>query len=1046
MFASFFIQRPIFASVCAIVIVLAGAVSIPTLPIAQYPELAAPQVQVQSVYVGASAQAVESAVTTPLEQEINGAEGMRYLTSTSASDGTSSIVATFDVGRNKDLAAVEVQNRVSTALPRLPAEVKNTGVTVIKTSPAIVIAAGFYSDDNSLSNIFISNYLDLYVRDEIKRIPGAADVRIFGERKYAMRLWLDPVRLSARGLTASDVVAALREQNAIIAAGQVGRPPAPAGQTFQISVTVAGRLTDPREFEQLVLKRSTDGGLVLLRDVGKAELGAEDYSLNLRFDGRDAVGLGVFQQPDANALQLEAAIRATLSRLAVSFPPSMKYEIAFNPTTAVRESIREVLKTLLEAIVLVIVVIFLFLQDWRATVIPSVTIPVSLIGTFAFVKAFGFSINTLTLFGIVLATGLVVDDAIVVVENIARNLGETKGDARAAAGRAMGEVAGAVIATSLVLVAVFVPVAFLSGTTGRLYRQFSLTIAFSVAISAFNALTLSPALAGLLMRAEREHRFALFRWFNRAFDATRERYRRALAWQLHHLGWVGGAFVAGLALTLLVFRSVPTGFVPDEDQNYFIVQMIGPQGASLDYMTGVAKQVEARLKSRAEVRHVFSVLGFNFAGNSANRAIIFVSLSPVTDREDSAHSAQAVIGDMQRKLGGIPGAIVVPFLPPPIQGQGSTGGFTFELLDRSGGTDFGALAESSQRLTAEAMRGGRVGGLFSTFSVDDPQLHVTIDREKAKSIGVSIDQIGDTLGVYLGSQYVNDFDFGPRAYRVYAQAGAAYRDQPRDIGELYVRSQAGALVSLDNLVRVKTASGPPVISHYNLFRSIELAGTPTPGTSSGEAIAAMESAARGVLPAELGFEWSGISWEEVRAGNQALVIFVLGLTFVFLVLSAQYESFTLPFIIILAVPLALLGALLAQKVRGLSNDVFCQIGLLMLIGLASKNAILIVEFAEQLRAKGATAADAVAEATLLRLRPILMTSFAFLLGILPLVFASGSGANGRHSMGTALFGGLLLSTVLNLFFTPALYLLMQDARARVAGWRRADRRRRVLAD
>jgi hydrophobic/amphiphilic exporter-1 (mainly G- bacteria), HAE1 family len=845
------------------------------------------------------------------------------------------------------------------------------------------------------------------------------------------------VRLTARGLTASDVVAALREQNAIIAAGQVGRPPAPAGQTFQISVTVAGRLTDPHEFEQLVLQRSANGGLVLLRDVGTAELGAEDYSLNLRFDGRDAVGLGVFQQPNSNALQLEAAIRATLSRLAVNFPPSMKYEIAFDPTIAVRESIREVVKTLLEAIVLVIVVIFLFLQDWRATVIPSVTIPVSLIGTFVFIKAFGFSINTLTLFGIVLATGLVVDDAIVVVENIARNLGETKGDAHAAAGRAMGEVAGAVIATSLVLIAVFVPVAFLSGTTGRLYRQFSLTIAFSVAISAFNALTLSPALAALLLRTEREHHFVLFRWFNRAFDATREHYRRALGWLLHHLGWVGAAFVAGLALTFLIFRAVPSGFVPDEDQNYFIVQMIGPQGASLDYMTGVAKQVEERLKSREEVQHVFSVLGFNFAGNSANRAIIFASLSPVGERKGSAHSVQAVIGDMQRKLGAITGAIVVPFLPPPIQGQGSTGGFTFELLDKSSGTDFSALAEASQGLTAEAMRSGRVGGLFSTFSVDDPQLRVTIDREKAKSIGVSIDQVGDALGVYLGSQYVNDFDFGPRAYRVYAQAAAAYRDQPRDIGELYVRSQAGALVSLDNLVRVKTGSGPPVISHYNLYRSIELAGTPTPGTSSGQAIAAMETAAHSALSADFGFEWSGISWEEVRAGSQALVIFALGLIFVFLVLSAQYESFTLPFIIILAVPLALLGALVAQKLRGLSNDVFCQIGLLMLIGLASKNAILIVEFAEQLRAKGARAADAITEATLLRLRPILMTSFAFLLGILPLVFASGSGANGRHSMGTALFGGLLLSTVLNLFFTPALYLLMLNARAQVSSWRRA---------
>ncbi|HSS38727.1 MAG TPA: efflux RND transporter permease subunit, partial [Polyangia bacterium] len=492
----------------------------------------------------------------------------------------------------------------------------------------------------------------------------------------------------------------------------------------------------------------------------------------------------------------------------------------------------------------------------------------------------------------------------------------------------------------------------------------------------------------------------------------------------------------GLGLTLLAFRAVPTAFVPDEDQNYFIVQMIGPQGASLDYMTDVARQVEARLKSRPEVSHVFSVLGFNFAGNGANRAVAFVSLAPVSDRPGATHAAQAVIADMQRKLGGIPGAIVVPFLPPPIQGQGSTGGFTFELLDRSGGTGFEALEQAREQLTGEAVKTGRIGGLFSTFGVDDPQLSLTIDREKAKSIGVSIDQIGNTLGIYLGSQYVNDFDFGPRAYRVYAQAGAAYRDQPRDIGELYVRSQAGALVSLDNLVRVKTTAGPPVISHYNLFRSIELNGTPTPGTSSGEAIAAMETAARKVLPADFGFEWSGISWEEVHAGNQGLIIFALGLTVVFLVLAAQYESFSLPFIVILAVPLAVLGALAAQRMRGLNDDVFCQIGLLMLIGLASKNAILIVEFAEQLRNKGAEAVEAVQQATMLRLRPILMTSLAFLLGVLPLVFASGSGANGRRSMGTALFGGLLLSTVLNLFFTPALYLMMERARERALARRR----------
>jgi HAE1 family hydrophobic/amphiphilic exporter-1 len=1062
MFVDFFIRRPVFASVCAILIVLVGAVSIPTLPIAQYPELAPPQVNVLSNYVGASAQVVESAVTTPLEQQINGAEGMRYITSTSGSDGTSNITVTFDVGRNKDLAAVDVQNRANTALPRLPAEVRNTGVTITKTTPAIVIAAGFYSEDGSLSNIFLSNYLDIFVRDALKRLPGVAEVRIFGERRYAMRLWLDPVRLAARGLTAADVVAALREQNAIIAAGQVGRPPAPAGQTFQITVNAVGRLSDPRQFERIVLKRgqadlAAGGGggagnpLVLLGDVGSAELGAEDYSLNLRFNGRDAVGIGVFQLSDANALQLETQVREQLQKLSAAFPPSMKYKIAFNPTTAVRSSIDEVLKTLLEAIALVILVIFLFLQDWRATVIPAITIPVSLIGTFAFVKAFGFSINTLTLFGIVLATGLVVDDAIVVVENISRNLSETRSTPREAAERAMREVAGAVMATSLVLIAVFVPVAFLAGTTGRLYRQFSLTIAFSVAISAFNALTLSPALSALLMRARAEGNgaapdhaegahagFVVFRWFNRGFNRVRDRYHHALAWLTGHLAVVGAAFAIGLVATFLVFRSMPTGFVPDEDQNYFIVQLLGPQGASLDYMNGIAKQVETQLRSRPEVQDTFVVSGFNFSGNGANRGVTFVNLTPISERKGEAHSAMAVVADMQRRLGGIAGAIVIPFLPPPIQGQGATGGFTFELVDQSGGIDFATLAGAGQQLSAEAVRDGRVRGLFSTFSVDDPQLLLTIDRAKAKSIAVPLDQINAALGVFLGSQYINDFDFNNRSYRVYVQAAAPFRDQPRDIGQFYVRSQPnGALTPLDNLVQVVAGTAPPVISHYNLLRSIELTGTPTPGTSSGQAIDAMARSAARVLPPTLGFEWSGLSWEEVRAGNQSLLIFALGLTFVFLVLSAQYESFSLPFIIILAVPLALLGGLAAQRLRGLVNDVFCQIGLLMLIGLASKNAILIVEFAEQLRHRGGSAADAVIQASMLRLRPILMTSFAFLLGILPLVFASGAGAHGRHSMGTALFGGLLLSTLLNLFFTPALYLMMQRLRDRVGRRRRA---------
>jgi len=1054
LFVNFFIRRPVFASVCAILIVLLGGVAIGTLPIAQYPELAPPQVTVQSNYVGASARIVESAVTTPIEQQVNGAEGMRYMSSTSGNDGTSIITVTFDVDRDKDLAAVDVQNRVNTALPRLPAEVKNTGVTITKTTAAIIMGVGFFSEDGSLSNTFISNYLDLYVRDPLRRLPGVAEVRIFGERRYAMRLWLDPVRLAARGLTASEVVSALREQNANIAAGQVGQPPAEPGQTFQISVNAAGRFNDPRQFERLVIKRGGSGqsnGLVLLGDVGRAELGAEDYSVNLRFNGRDAVGIGIFQLPDANTLALEALVRAQLKKLSAAFPPSMKYKIAFNPTDAVRASIGEVMKTLFEAIILVILVIFLFLQDWRATVIPAITIPVSLVGTFAFVKGFGFSINTLTLFGIVLATGLVVDDAIVVVENISRSLGGRKCSARAAAESAMAEVAGAVIATSLVLIAVFVPVAFISGTTGRLYRQFSLTIAFSVAISAFNALTLSPALAALLMRIPREaeSRFFLFRWFNRGIAATRTHYRNAVCWLLARPVLTGVAFLAGLALTLLVFRSVPSGFVPDEDQNYFIVQLLGPQGASIDYMTGVGTQVEHKLRERPEVQDTFSVIGYNFSGNGANRAVIFVTLTPIEGRKGDARSALALVADMRGRLGSIPGALAIPFLPPPIQGQGSTGGFTFELIDQGGGTDFPALAQAAQQLQGAAVSGGRIRGLFSTFSVDDPQLALTIDREKAKSSAISLTQINDALGVYLGSQYVNDFDFNNRSYRVYVQAAAPFRGQPRDIGQFYVRSQqalasspgvvalpvasvaAGGLAALDNFVHVTPTTAPPVISHYNLQRSVELLGAGAPGVSSGDAIHAMETAATATLPPGMGFEWSGLSWEEVRAGSQTLIIFALGLTFVFLVLSAQYESFSLPFIIILAVPLALLGGLAAQRLRGLSNDVFCQIGLLMLIGLASKNAILIVEFAEQLRARGSTPIQAITEAAQLRLRPILMTSFAFLLGILPLVFASGAGANGRHSMGTALFGGLLLSTVLNLFFTPGLYLIMQRVRARL---------------
>ncbi len=1030
MFSKFFITRPVFATVCALVILLVGLVSIPTLPLAQFPELAPPQVQVTSNYVGASAQVVESAVTTPIESKINGVEGMRYIQSNSGSDGTSTITVTFDVGRDKDLAAVDVQNRVNTALASLPTEVKNTGVTITKTTPAIVMAVGFHSSDGSLSATFISNYLAIYVVDALKRLPGVGEVIIFGERRYAMRLWLDPAKLAARGLTATDVVNALREQNAQIVSGQLGQPPSPPGQTFQISVRALGRLTDPGQFERLVIRSGADGSLITLKDVGRAELGAESYSQQLRFDGHEGVGLGIFQLADANALDIEQQARATLERLSRQFPSSLQYTVAFNPTVAVRDSIREVLITLVEAILIVILVIFLFLQDWRTTLIPAITIPVSLIGTFAFINAFGFSINTLTLFGIVLATGLVVDDAIVVVENIARNLAGRKCGSREAAEVAMGEVSGAVVATSLVLIAVFVPVAFMPGTAGRLYMQFSLTIAFAVTISMFNALTLSPALAALFMCPPPDRPFVLFRWFNRGFERVNEGYRRTLGKMLNHLRWVALAFAGGLALTFLVFRSVPMGFVPDEDLNYIITQIQTPPGASLQYTTGVVKQVEGILRKRKEVSHIFSVLGFSFTGGGSNRAVIFSALTPLAERKGDEHSAMAVVAGLRPELLSLSGGIVVPFLPPPIQGQGSTGGFTFELTDQ-GNAGFEALVATQRQLTAEATRTGKIAALFSTFTVDDPQFVLSIDREKTKSVGIPLSQVGDALGVYMGAAYVNDFDFNNRSYRVYAQADAASRTQPDDIGELYVRGSSGNPVPLQGLVRLERSTAPPVITHFNLFRSVELLGAAAPGVSSGDAISAMDAAASRVLPAQMGYEWAGLSWEEVRTGGRTLIIFLLAILFVYLTLSAQYESFALPVVIILAVPLGLLGALGAQKLRGLVNDVYCQIGLVMLIGLASKNAILIVEFAEQLRARGRTEVEAVIEATQLRLRPILMTSFAFILGMLPLVFASGAGAHSRRSLGTAVAGGLFIATLLNLFFTPALYLMMRRGLARL---------------
>ena len=1027
MFADTFIRRPILASVCSLVLILGGLIAIPTMPVAQYPPLAPPVITVTAFYTGANAQEVETAVTTPLEQAINGVEGMLYMTSSSTNSGVSTISVTFDVTRDQDVAQVDVQNRVNQTLGRMPTEVRTTGITVQKQSTGFVMAVGVYSDNNTYDSLFLSNYIDVYVKDALKRVAGVSDVTIFGERKYSMRLWLDPDRLAARKLTAGDVVNALREQNTQVAAGSLGQAPAPSGQMYQLSVRAIGRLREPADFDNMILKSGADGSLVRLKDVGRAELGAETYSADLKFQGVEAVGFGVIQLPTANALDVERAVVAELERLSPQFPPGVKYQVAFNTTDVVEESIREVVKTLAEAIVLVVLVIFIFLQTWRSTLIPAITIPVSLIGAFGFIKLMDYSINTLTLFGLILATGIVVDDAIVVIENVERHIQEYKVPARKAASDAMTEVLGAVIATALVLIAVFVPVAFFPGTTGRLYAQFSLTIAFAVALSAFNAVTLTPALSALLLDRESHHKGRFFTFFERVISGGTNAYIRGLR---RGIGWrwaVVVVFIATLGLTWWMVRIVPQSFVPEEDPGYFLTQIQAPSGASLEYTSGIARQAEQVILKDPDVLATFSVMGFSFSGAASNTGLMFVRLKPYAQRKGPDHVLQSVLRRVSGPLFSIPGAIVVSFNPPAIPGLSRFGGFEFQVLDQTG-TNIDTLAQGVQAVLTAGNQSPKLRGLFSPFTANDPQLQVTIDRPRALALGLPLGEITNAMQVFLGSQYVNDFEFNNRAYRVYVQADQRYRSTPQALKQLYARARSGDMIPLEQVVNLSETTAPQVINHFNLFRAATVNGSAAPGVSSGESLKEMERIAETHLPQGMGYAWSGISLEETKAGQQSLYIFGLALVLVYLTLAAQYESLVLPFIVLLGVPLAVLGALGAQWLRGLSNDVYCQVGLVMLIGLAAKNAILIVEFAEQLRGKGLSVIDAAIEAARIRLRPILMTSFAFILGVLPLVFATGAGEAARHSVGTAVAGGMVVSTFLNLVFIPVLYVVVQTVR------------------
>ena len=1039
---------------------LAGAVTLPTLPISLYPDLAPPQVVVSCNYVGANSADVESAVTIILEEAINGVEGMRYMSSTSANDGTSTITITFQTGYDLDIAAVDVQNRVASAQGRLPAAVNNTGISITKANSNFVLAAGFISPDHSLSQEFISNYLDVYVSDALKRVPGVGNVIIFGERKYAMRIWLDPSKLAARGLTPLDVTSALQEQNVEVPAGQLGVPPSDPHQAYQMAVRVVGRLSDPRQFENIILKsnapsapvgsvagaQTAGSGIVLLRDVGRAQLGAENYNTSLHYAAvdtpeGDAIGVGVQQLSNANALDVDRRCKEVLLQLQKSFPPGMKGFIAFDTTTVVGDSIREVEKTIAEAILIVIAVIFLFLQDWRATIIPAITIPVSLIGTFAFIKIFGFSINSLTLFGITLATGLVVDDAIVVIENVQRHLegvgtlegGDCAHDPHKATSVAMAEVTSAVIATSLVLISVFVPVSFFPGTTGILYKQFSLTIAFSIAISAFNALTLSPALAAIFLRPET----AKTGFWGLIFNPVEKVIRGMIAVYAKVVTWVVGwrwaflaLFVAGLGATVYMYNHVPTAFVPQEDQGYFMIIVQTPPGASLAYTTNFADLGAQTVAKDEDVFGTFSVMGFSLSGGSSpNFGIIFAPLKPVDERakKGKGHTAHDIVARNVMKLLQIPGGILFATEPPAINGVGTVGGFQFILEDQSGGrVNFSDIDRVAHTMVAAAYdpRNG-LTNLNTQFTANDPQLSVTIDRQKAEAMGVPLSQITASMGTYMGSNYVNDFNFNNRSYRVYVQADQQFRRTAADLQQYYVRSNSGQMVPLDNLVAVNETSGPQVIDHYNLFRSAEIDGSPAEGLSSGQGLDNMEKLFNKVHMPGMTFEWTGLALEEKESEGKALLIFGLGLLVVYLALSAQYESFFLPFVILLAVPMAVLGALGLVAMRGLVDDVYVQIGLVMLIGLSAKNSILIVEFAEQQIEHGKSIVEAAIVGAELRLRPILMTSFAFILGVLPLCFAKGAGALGRHSVGTAVVGGMLVSTVLNLFFIPVLYVLVK---------------------
>jgi len=1029
MLSRFFIDRPIFASVISIVIVLIGSITVLFLPVEQTPDITPPTVVVEANYPGASARVLAETVAVPIEEQVNGVEDMIYMSSKCGSDGKMELTVTFEVGTDIDMATVLVQNRVAIAQPKLPEEVKREGVNTKKKSTAIVLMVNAVSPGNVYDELYISNYVTQNIKDVLSRVPGVGEVQVMGAKDYGMRIWLDPNRLKARGLTTADVVDAIREQNVQVAAGQIGAPPSPEGQAFQYTVNALGRLSDVSEFEEMILKVGGERQTVRVADVARVELGAQNYNWNVEFDGDPSIAVAVYQLPGANSLEVAKGIRREMERLKEDFPEGLDYDIAYDTTMFVKASIAEVIETLLIAVLLVVLTVYVFLQDIRTTLVPALTIPVALVGTFAVMMALGLSINTLSLFGLVLAIGIVVDDAIVVVENTMRLIDEEGLSAKAATAKAMEQVTGPVVATTLVLLAVFVPTAMMGGITGRLYQQFAVTISVATVFSSINALTLSPALCGVLLRPSPEQRNWLFAGFNGALDFSTRGYIGIVGLLARRTVLALIPFAAVLALTAFGFLRLPTAFLPDEDQGYFIINAQLPDGATLARTEKVLQKIDAILAETPGVQNVISITGYSALDSlvTPNSGTYFVVLKPWDQRTTRREQVDAVVGHVQRKIAAFPEAISIAFPPPPIQGLGNASGFELQLQDR-GNLGLAQLETIADDLTfAGNYEHPVLTRMNSNFRASVPQLFVDVNRTKAKRLGIPLGTIFGSLQAYLGSAYVNDFNKFGRVYRVMIQADSEYRSTVEDISDLQVRDNQGQMIPLATVIDVRQTAGPQTIYRFNMFPSATITGQASPGFSSGQAITAVEGLAAQTIPASMGFEWSGVTKQQLEAGNQAPIIFGLAIVFVYLFLSAQYESWTIPLSVMLSVPLALFGALAATWMRGYDNNIYTQIGFVLLIGLSSKSAILIVEFAKQLRSEGKSIIEAAVQASQLRFRAILMTAFSFILGVVPLVVAAGAGAASRRALGTAVLGGMLAATVLGVFVIPVLYVVVQTA-------------------